>query len=161
MTGRDDKLPSVLVLAQDGRTAPLRTLDEPSLFSGLHCASFFGIADIVAGLAEMKSCDINQTDFSGSTPLHWAAWNGRKGVMMTLFGRGGVSPDKRDNYGRTPLYHATRRGFEGAVKILPGRDGVSPDTLDNSGRTPLWWTARNGHGENTARTRRRQLRQTR
>jgi len=26
MTGRDDKLPSVLVLAQDGRTAPLRTL---------------------------------------------------------------------------------------------------------------------------------------
>jgi len=27
MTGRDDKLPSVLVLAQDGRTAPLRTLD--------------------------------------------------------------------------------------------------------------------------------------
>ena len=25
-TGRDDKLPSVLVLAQDGRTAPLRTL---------------------------------------------------------------------------------------------------------------------------------------
>ena len=28
MTGRDDKLPSVLVLAQDGRTAPLRTLHE-------------------------------------------------------------------------------------------------------------------------------------
>ena len=27
MTGRDDKLPSVLVLAQDGRTAPLRTLN--------------------------------------------------------------------------------------------------------------------------------------
>ena len=26
MTGRDHKLPSVLVLAQDGRTAPLRTL---------------------------------------------------------------------------------------------------------------------------------------
>jgi len=26
MTRRDDKLPSVLVLAQDGRTAPLRTL---------------------------------------------------------------------------------------------------------------------------------------
>jgi len=26
MTGRDDTMPSVLVLAQDGRTAPLRTL---------------------------------------------------------------------------------------------------------------------------------------
>ena len=27
-TGRDDEMSSVLVLAQDGRTAPLRTLDE-------------------------------------------------------------------------------------------------------------------------------------
>ena len=27
MTGRDDKLPYILVLAQDGRTAPLRTLN--------------------------------------------------------------------------------------------------------------------------------------
>ena len=34
MTGRDDKLPSVLVLAQDGRTAPLRTLGGPSTLSG-------------------------------------------------------------------------------------------------------------------------------
>jgi len=30
-TGRDDKLPSVLVLAQDGRTAPLRTLATASI----------------------------------------------------------------------------------------------------------------------------------
>ena len=31
MTGRDDKLPSVLVLAQDGWTAPLRTLGSKLL----------------------------------------------------------------------------------------------------------------------------------
>ena len=33
MTGRDDKLPSVLVLAQDGRTAPLRTLGVTALIA--------------------------------------------------------------------------------------------------------------------------------
>jgi len=31
------------------------------LFSGLYCASFLGIADIVAGLVEVEGCDINQT----------------------------------------------------------------------------------------------------
>jgi len=33
MTGRDDTMPSVLALAQDGRTAPLRTLDNSQLQS--------------------------------------------------------------------------------------------------------------------------------
>ena len=34
--------------------------NNPSLFSGLHCASYFGIVEIVAGLAEMKGCDISK-----------------------------------------------------------------------------------------------------
>ena len=34
-------------------------LDEISLFSGLHCASFFGIVEIVTSLVELEGCDIN------------------------------------------------------------------------------------------------------
>jgi len=41
--------------------------DKISLFSGLHCASFFGIVEIVAGLVEVEGCDINQTDCIGSS----------------------------------------------------------------------------------------------
>jgi len=33
--------------------------NKNSLFNGLHCASFFGIVDIVAGLVGVEGCDIN------------------------------------------------------------------------------------------------------
>ena len=119
--------------------------DRPSLFGGLHCASFFGIVEIVAGLVEMEGCDVNQVDITGNTPFHWAAWNGHEGVVKALLGRDGVSPNKPDNRGRMPLHHAAGRGYEGAVKILLGRDDVNPDTPDKFGNRPLMWAAHNGH----------------
>jgi len=68
--------------------------DKPSLFSGLHCESFFGIVEIVAGLVEMEGCDINQLGFTCNTPLHWAAWNRHEGVVEILLRLDGISPDK-------------------------------------------------------------------
>ena len=119
--------------------------DEPSLFSGLHCASFFGIVEIVVGLLEMEGCDINQMDFMGNTPLHWASSNGHEGVVKILLGRDDVNPDKPDSYGRTPLLQAAFSGHEGVVKMLLGRDDVNPDNPDNEGETPLLRAASNGH----------------
>ena len=118
--------------------------DKPSPFGGLHCASLFGIVEIVNCLIEMEGSDINQMDFTGNTPLHWAAQNGHEGVVRALLGRGGVSPDEPDGSGQIPLHHAAGRGYEGVVRILLGRGGGSPDKPDNNGRTPLWWAASNG-----------------
>ena len=64
---------------------------DPSLFCGLHSASFFGIAQIVASLVELEGCDINQTDCEGSTPLVWAAKSGSEEVVKILLGRDGVN----------------------------------------------------------------------
>ena len=89
-------------------------------FSGLHCASLFGIVEIVAGLVKAEGCDINQMDFSGSTPLYWAARNGHEGVVKTLLGRDGVDPDKPDVNGEIPLHVAASFGREGVVQILLG-----------------------------------------
>jgi len=119
--------------------------DEPSHFSGLHCASFFGIVEIVASLVEAEGCDLNQMDSSGNTPLHWAASNGHEGVVKMLLGRYEVDPDKPDNDGKTPLWRAALSGHEGVVKMLLGRDDVDPDLSDNYGRTPLGRAASNGH----------------
>ena len=58
-----------------------------SPFSGLHCASFFGIVEVVADLIEMGCYDINKGDFSGCGPLAWAARNGHEGVVEILLGR--------------------------------------------------------------------------
>ena len=119
--------------------------DKFSGFSGLHCASFFGIIEIVASLVEMEGCGINHMDFSGRTPLNWAAWKGHEGVVKILLERDDINPDKPDNLGRTPLFCAASNGHEGVVKILLGRDDVNPDKPNYDGKTPLSWAAFLGH----------------
>ena len=110
---------------------------KPFLFGGLHCASAFGIVEIVIGLVGVEGCDINQTDCTGGTPLLWAAWNGHERVVEILLGRGDIDPDKSDNVGQSPLCRAARNGHEGVVKMLLGRDDVNPEKQDDFGQTPL------------------------
>jgi len=118
---------------------------EISLFSSLHCASFFGIIDMVASLVEVGGCDINQTDCTGSAPLVWAALNGHEGVVKILLGQDDINPDQRGMYGRTPLWCAAFYGHEEVVKMLLGQDDVTLDIPDGSNRTPLACAAENGH----------------
>jgi len=116
-----------------------------SPFSGLHCASFFGIVEVVAGLIEMGCYDINELDFSGCEPLAWAARNGCEDVVKILIGLEGASPDKPDIDDRTPFCYAAQNGHEGVVKILLGLEEVSPDKPDLWDQTPLSHAAENGH----------------
>ena len=116
-----------------------------SPFSGLHCASFFGIVELVTTLIEMECYGIDERDFSGGTPLGWAAHNGHSEVVAILLGREEVNPDGPDSRGQTPLSHAAWDGHEGVVKMLLAREEVNPDKPDNYGRTPLFHAARDGH----------------
>ena len=116
-----------------------------SPFSGLHCASFFGIVEVVAGLLEIECYDINEGDFSGCGPLAWAARNGHAGVVKILLGRGEINPDKPDIGGQTPLLYAAQNGYEEVVKILLGRGEVNPDKPDIDGQAPLSYAAQNGY----------------
>jgi len=118
-----------------------------SPFSELHCASFFGISEVVAALIEMEFYDINEGDFAGCTPLAWAARNGHEEVVKILAGWEEVNPDKPDWSGQTPLHSGAWYGHEGVVKILLGRKEVSPDKPDLNGRTPLSLAAQRGHEE--------------
>jgi len=119
--------------------------DRFSGFSGLHCASFFGIFEIVAVLIQVEDCDINQIDSQGKTPLWWAVYKGHEGVVKILLERDDVNPSQPDNDGRTPLWWAAFNGHEGVGKILLERDDVNPDKPDNDGKTPLRWAAYCGH----------------
>jgi len=116
-------------------------------FSGLHCASFLGIVEIVAALIGTGRCDLNGGDYSGRSPLSWAAEKGREEVMKMLLGQEEVSPDMPDNHGQTPLYYAAQSGHGGAVEILLGREEVDPDKSTNYNLSPLSCAAENGHGE--------------
>ena len=138
------RMSTKLLLAQVKHLYP-GNFDTCSPLSGLHCASFFGITEVVVTLIEKQFYDINTGDFLGCTPLAWAACNGHEQVMKILLGREEVNPDKPDNYGRTPLSYAASAGHEWAVKILLGREDVNPNKPDSRGQTPLFGASRNGH----------------
>jgi len=141
----NNPMPAKTLLQAQKRYWYIGDVDKISLFSGLHSASFFGIAEIVASLVEMEGCDMNQMDCGGSTPLVWAARNGHEGVLKILLGRDEVNADKPDNNGDSPISGAAWRGHQGVVKILLGRDDVNPDKPDNDGHTPLHCAAMQGH----------------
>jgi len=113
-------------------------------FSGLHCASFFGIAEVVAALVEMKHFDINELDIVKYTPLAWAARNGHKEVVKILLRQADVN-SKSGLFGNTPLSYAAANGHEGVVKILLGREDVNPESQNIAGFTPLLYAALHGH----------------
>ena len=121
--------------------------DELFLFSCLHSASCFGIAEIVTSLVEVGGFDVNQTDCIGSTPLVWAAKNGHEEVVRILLGQDGINPDKPNQCGETPLWCAAFYRNEGVVKILLRRDDINPDRPNREGQTPLWCAASSGHEE--------------
>jgi len=115
------------------------------LWPSLHCASYFGIEDVVAELIEREGCNINQSDCMGFTALGWAAQQGNEGVVRLLLARNDINPDKPDQAGETPLWRASCNGHEGVVKLLLVRNDVNPDKQNKTGATPLWWASRNGN----------------
>ena len=125
--------------------------DKPPLFKGLHCASLFGIVEIVAGLIELEGCDINQRDCVDNTPLVWAVINGHERVIEMLLKRGDVDPDKPGRWGQIPLYCAAFEEHAEVVKMLFERGQVNSEKPDNYGRTPLQAAASNGQ-EGVAKT---------
>jgi len=112
---------------------------------GLHCASFFGIVEVVFSLIQARSSDINEEGYLGCTPLSWAAYNGHEEVVKMLLARGEVVPDKANKLGRTPLLDAARNGHEEVVKLFLGREEVNPNTLDEGGETSLFNAVVSGH----------------
>jgi len=119
--------------------------NKPSLFTGLHCASLFGIVEIVDSLVEVEGYNINQEDCVGNTPLLWAVSGRHEGVVKVLLERDGVDPNKTNNGGQTPLSCAARNGYEGVMKVLFERDDIDPNKPDNEGQTPLGRAAFSGH----------------
>jgi len=103
-------------------------------FTGLHCASVFGIVEIVATLMDLPNHDLNKSDFLGITPLIWAAICGQEQVTRLLLEQQTISPDKPDRYlRRTPLSWAAWKGHEGIVRALLGHASARPDGTDG------WW----------------------
>ena len=115
------------------------------LWPALHCASYFGIIEVVTALMERGGCDINQNDCMGFAPFIHAAWQGDEGVVQLLLTWDDINLDKPDNNGGTPLWWASYYAHVGVVKLLLARDDINPDKPDKGGQTPLWWVSFHGY----------------
>ena len=97
-------------------------------FTGLHCASLFGIVEIVTAFTKKKNHKFDKRDSLGFTPLIWAAICGQEEVTKMLLEQQDPNPDKPDTYlCRTALSWAAEMGHEGVVKLLLGRTSVDSD----------------------------------
>ena len=130
---------------------------KPYRFSSLHFASFFGIVEIVAALAGVEGCGINQNDCAGNTPHLLAAEHGHKAVVGILLGRDGIEPEQPHGLSQTQLCCAAGKGHEEVVTIVLERDEANPDEPDCFGATLLVKGRR--ECEDTTRTGRRQPQQ--
>ena len=115
-------------------------------FSGLDCASFFGIVSLVATLSAME-CYSDRIRTRAPTTLVWAARNGQAEVVELLVSDYTFGRNHRDYFCLTPLIHAVRRGHERVVEILLRCGSVGPKCPDNHGRTALSYAAEGGLGE--------------
>jgi len=116
-----------------------------SKFTGLHCASIFGLVEIVRTLIMMEGVDINGVDETGATPLLWAAMNGHEVVVELLLGWKEADPSRPGGGRRTPISWAAGNGHAAVVWLLLGRKDVDPNGVDIADKTPILWASENGH----------------
>lgn len=115
----------------------LDSIPDFSRFGGLHCASLFGVVEVVRALMEIDDVDINRVDDTGATPLLWAAKNGHGEVVELFLRQQGINPDSPDYYGQTPILHAAENGHQAVVNLLLGREDVNYNASDIWGQTAL------------------------
>jgi ankyrin repeat protein len=84
---------------------------------------------------------VTAADKCGLTPLHWAAREGRTGIVEFLVEAGAPVDARDNNIGWTPLHLAAWGGHLETVQFLVER-GAPVDAKDRYGRTPLHWAAR-------------------
>ncbi len=124
------------VLIRRGADVNARRPDR--LDTPLHFASN---ADVAAVLIE-HGAEVEPLDWSGRSPLQWAAQFGRTDVADLLI-RAGAAVDRQASDGATPLHWAAREGHHEVVRLLLAR-GAKPNVKDQEGRTPLHFGAWRG-----------------
>ncbi len=84
---------------------------------------------------QLEPSRIEDRDWSGMTPLMWAALRGSAGYLNLLLTEN-ARIDSTDVEGRTALHHAVRGGSFDCVKALL-KFGANPKTIDNYGKSSL------------------------
>ena len=107
----------------------------------LHLAVLSGKTSAVKALLD-AGADLDGTDRSGRSALHWSVACREKEIVELLLGRGGAPVvGVRDVRGATPLHYAASlaKGEDLVKQLVEG--GAQPGCVDKKGRTALHWSA--------------------
>ncbi|XP_023930670.1 ankyrin repeat and protein kinase domain-containing protein 1-like [Lingula anatina] len=88
-------------------------------------------------------CDVNDQDWKGWTPLHWAALYGHTQCVQLLH-QHGADTNIQDKNGWTPLHLAVWCSPKQCVQLLL-QHGADTNIQSENGWTPLHWAAFWGH----------------
>jgi ankyrin repeat protein/L-ascorbate metabolism protein UlaG (beta-lactamase superfamily) len=138
----------VLEAAQAGDWTQVQTLlaKNPTLIGArnakgatiLHLAAANGRSDkdVILSLLD-RGADIDAGDENRTTPVFWAAQNGRQDIAELLLARG-ADYRRRDHFETTLLHRAAYGGCPALIEDLLAK-GLDPDALEYRGQTPLHW----------------------
>ena len=109
----------------------------------LHWAISKGVAELLIS----EGADVNAITLEGSTPLHFAAWNGRKEIAEILIDNGANLNVINNELAGTPfitaLDWAIQQGKTETADLLRRHGGMTAQGLE-SGMSPLHQAAREG-----------------
>jgi len=92
-----------------------------------------------------QRADVNAREVDGTTPLHWAAYNGDDAAVEMLL-KAGANPNTTNRYGVTPLSLACETGNARIIERLL-KAGADVNASRPGGETPLMTAANQGNPE--------------
>uniref|UniRef100_A0A3P8VT62 Uncharacterized protein n=1 Tax=Cynoglossus semilaevis TaxID=244447 RepID=A0A3P8VT62_CYNSE len=111
-------------------------MGDPKLLNGSACRN----GDVSRVKRLVDSVNVNAKDMAGrkSTPLHFAAGNGKKSSVATihLLLCQGADPNARDNWNYTPLHEAAIKGKIDVCIVLL-QHGADPNIRNTDGKSAL------------------------
>jgi ankyrin repeat protein len=106
----------------------------------LHWAAINNWDDVVDAAVGLGKAEVNQTDHSGKTALHYAAELGNLSAARRLL-KHGATVHSKDCNGRTAPHAAAVAGFADILNLLLLDSDVDVNEEDNEKRTLLHWAA--------------------
>ena len=104
-------------------------------WSAAHTAADEGDVEKLSKLLNKQPGLVDEKDVGDHTPLHLAAFDGRKGAAEVLLAHG-AAIEAGDVCGWTPLHTAVVRHHKDVVELLLAK-GANINAKDRQGQTPL------------------------